>query len=286
MSIGPERDVFLTGSTTSPDLEIVNGPGWYDAVYDANPIQPENGLIASFDGADRSREWVTYWGKETHGTSILQEQTNDDLIRIAGISYFGSVPVTSSAGAYNQPELEETIYGSYFATFSDMHAIEHVTLFGGGYSPPQTGIRAMAQSPAGTFAVGIHVKAFSPFGYFPLDDNQGTAWTDVLYNHLAGSVGWGRLPHALCSELATGIPWAAPASSTELRGSYQDGLLTLSGADLVGQGYAICDAVGRILHRSNRPLQADRTSVQLPIVAVGLYTLRLTDGRFAKFIVP
>ena len=145
----------------------------------------------------------------------------------------------------------------------------------------------MAQSPAGTFAVGIHVKAFSPFGYFPLDDNQGTAWTDVLYNHLAGSVvGGDGFLTLFCSELATGIPWAAPASSTELRGSYQDGLLTLSGADLVGQGYAICDAVGRILHRSNRPLQADRTSVQLPIVAVGLYTLRLTDGRFAKFIVP
>ncbi len=287
LSIGPERDVFLTGSTTSPDLEIVNGPGWYDAVYDANPIQPENGLIASFDGADRSREWVTYWGKETHGTSILQEHTNDGLIRIAGISYFGSVPVTSFTGAYNQAELEETVHGSYFATFSDMHALEHVTLFGGGYSPPQTGIRAMVEYPAGTFAVGVHVKAFSPFGYFPLDDNQGTAWTDVLYNHLAESVvGSDGFLTLFCSELPTGIPWETPPGFTELRGSYQDGLLTLFEGGLNGQGFSVYDAIGRNVISGNLQRQGERTSVRLPYVATGIYTVRLTDGRSAKFIVP
>jgi hypothetical protein len=287
LGIGPDRDVFLTGYTTSADLEIVNGPGWYDAVYDANPDHPENGLIARFDGADRSRIWVTYWGKETQGTSILQENTSAARIRIAGSSYYGSVPVTPYAGAYNQPELDETTVGSYFATFTDQHQVEHVTLFGGGYSPPQTQIRALAPTPNGTFAVGIHVKAFSPFGYFPLDDNQGTAWADVMYNHLAESVvGSDGFLTLFCLELATGVPGPPTSASSELSASYQAGELVLTGTHLDGQEYFFCDAVGRSLNTGTLRRHSDRASITLPLVAPGIYTLGLADGRSTKVVVP
>ena len=283
LHIGPTRDVFLCGLTSSSDLGIVPGPGWYDDTWASLSC----GFIARFSGSDRSAQWISYFGEGgTQLTAIIQDDDADERIHIAGVSPGNGIPLTPSALGYNQPQLLEISQGSLFATFTNEHALEHATWFGGAATTNRTHILALAQHPNGTIAVGMHEKYWDPLAYFPLDDGQGLAWFDELYNDQAlSALGTDGFITVFCSELSVGVPWENADGAVDLRAVQQAGTLVLHGEQLEGLDFSIHDAVGREVLHGALSRAASSIAIEIPAMATGAYVIRLEDSRTAKFLV-
>ncbi|MBL0045030.1 MAG: hypothetical protein IPP33_11765 [Flavobacteriales bacterium] len=174
------NNIYITGRTTSQDLDYRDGPGWYD------DTPTDNGsYIAEFSGENRDLLWLTAvdggTGFEDY-TELVAIRVSPDLgVCVAGFGSY-AIPYMNFPGVYSKSEIypnegtslpnEDGVY----IRFGSAHELLHGTYFGGDGGMSGDLIKSLSLLRNSAYLVGQTAKANNVNTFFPLYQAAFPAW--------------------------------------------------------------------------------------------------------------
>jgi hypothetical protein len=190
-------------------------------------------------------------------------------------------------GTYNQNGVYEAQVGSFLVQFKNNQSIWHATWFGGDPGTDQTYITALAPLDQGLYAVGSTHKLANPLAYFPLDDEQGMAWFDGLYNHLAQTGnGSDAFLTFFCKEPTVGMNETATNTSGLRVACIADGTrLLLAGLAPTAGNYRIVDVLGKMNAQGRIQSHDGAATIELDrSLSTGCYIIAIDGHAPLRFV--
>ncbi len=281
LAIDPDNgDVFIVGRTTSVNLQVEAGSGWYDLSYNGD----DDGFIAQFDGIDRAPLWISYVG-ETGEDLLSGIAVGEGRICLGGFSNSAEPPLAliEYPGLY----WEETMHGvddGLILMFDQNHMPLWGTYFGGDDNNPNYEAVEHLALVDGTdlYALGRTDAVYaSDLGlFFPLTNPQNGAWFDEVFDAYID----GFVARFCIEQTGIGISDLGSSSTSQIVFDPQSRILFMHGLSEGPHQLDVFDAVGRMVFTSKSLLAKATTSVIIPGIASGRYQVVL-DQRLSIVVV-
>jgi len=292
ISIDPTtKDIALVGSGPL-NLDVVQGPGWYQDTY---PSSASPGFIARFSGTDRSRTWHTYLHNGPNSVVFPTVCTFDPTGKLLVSAYVrdgdGSL-LQSLPGLYQQDEFNADVSGQdieqkdpIVLAFGTGNQHLYGSLLGGEANPgyPEYIYALLHRRLNGNIYVGgVTSRANNVASYFPLDDGACVPYFEAVWH---GGANEGFIA-AICAEALNevGIEEAQATALTLLSANWTEGQLTVFGLPVGSRRLQVVDAAGRVVLNDAEFSDGSRLLTELPALAEGTYLVR-TGTHVARFVV-
>ncbi len=282
LTIAPNGDILLVGGTTSTDMPIAPGSGWYDP---SNSGQA--GFILRFAVSSRQLVWGTYISGT--GENVLECVTTDAFgnIYVAGYTEDATLPLAELNGVYFQDALVSDYQGpvqegldAMLMVFTPSHVLVHSSYLGGGSGIFGENICTLTWRNALIYAGGHTSKHTDQFSFFPLYNPGAPAWFDDLYFYPSTRDGF---LVALCTDLFTGVAdHGSFETSDQLMVLETDHRrFTVLGWDPSSRSLTVFDPSGKIVHRMAISAHQRSATLNLAHLSPGIYLLR-TEGASSR----
>lgn len=285
------KDIVISGRTGF-GLDIVQGPGWYQASV---PIGTPASFILRFAGGARERIWSTYLHNGPNSNTDIRACHFDPTgkLYIAGRVRDGSgLLLEPLAGIYQQNTYAVDQAGAtteasdpFMICFAPGNNLVWGTYFGGEASAAHhemiyTILRRELNE--NIYVGGYTSKDVDPLSYFPLDDGGGVPYFEELWQ---GGTTEGFLA-AFCGEalIGVGVPEHGTPDGVDLTIAWVADVLTVFDPPEGLHTYRVFDALGRTVAQGSLQGNAGRSLVHLPQLAQGAYTFH-TVGATGRFVV-
>jgi len=292
VSIDPTtKDIALVGSGPL-NLDVVQGPGWYQNTY---PSSGSPGFIARFSGTDRSRTWHTYLhngdGSVVYPTVCTFDPTGKLLVSAYVRDGDGSL-LQALPGLYQQKEFNADVSGGNIEhkdpivlAFGTSNQHFYGSLLAGEANPgyPEYIYALLHRRLNGNIYVGgVTSRANNVASYFPLDDGGGVPYFEALWH---GGMNEGFLA-SICAEALNqvGIEEAHVTGVTLLSANWAEGRLAVFGLPAGSHRLQVVDAAGRVILNDAGRSDGMKLLTELPALAETTYLFRTTE-HVARFVV-
>ncbi len=291
LATNKDNEAMMVGTTQGLDDLVFNPDHWYD---DTPSSTEKNGFITRFSGEGHFTPlWISYLGSghyhfpwclsiDAYGSMTVGGYTNDP--------FFEAVP---RAGYYYQPNYLPDGIDGFITQFDEQQDRVWSTLFGGKTGGvinehiPEN-IMSLNDLNGSLYATGYTEKHNQLVNsYFPLDNQQSTAWFNDVFNGngLSNEFSDGFIAQ-FCNELSIGIE---PVSSFANEGlqliSQASGNIIIAGLADGPHTLRIFDALGRLLlDRSVRSTTGRTGTVELGERSNAMYIIQVDGTRTTKYI--
>lgn len=285
------KDIVISGRTGF-GLDIVQGPGWYQASV---PFGTPASFILRFSGGTRERIWSSYLHNGPNSNTDIRAIHFDPngKLYIAGRVRDGSgLLLQPLLGIYQQNIYEVDLAGAtteasdpFMVCFAPGNNLVWGTYFGGEASAVHHELitTILHRELNGNIYVGGYTsKDVDPLSYFPLDDGGDIPYFEELWQ---GGTTEGFLA-AFCGEalIGVGVPELRTPNGVDLTTVWVADVLTVFDPPEGLHTYHVFDPLGRTVVQGSFQGNSERSFIPLPWLAHGSYVFQAA-GTLGRFVV-
>ncbi|HRD51198.1 MAG TPA: SBBP repeat-containing protein, partial [Flavobacteriales bacterium] len=271
-------DFVVVGRTTSPDLPIVPGPGWYIGSL-GNPTTVGS-FITRFSGQDDELVWSTYV-RPSNAPNFLgvlawfpRFGANQNLY-IAGFADSDLFDWVQAPNLYYSETLLNDRDG-FVLWFDNLNTLRWSTLFGGAQDNYEENITSIAYDRTNhvLYATGYSTANLAAGQFFPLTDPGPPAYFRAIAVDPQDS-----FISAFCMDGFTGV-------ESQVKPETSARLFTEGGSQIHCVGFAagvydlrVVDMLGRVVHQSRLAMHGNGIqSITPPEMTSGLYVVTVGEA--------